>query len=390
MAPMAEAKKSRTRLWFALHGWIALPIWLFLFFVCITGTIATVDKEIMWLLDPTVRASHADGARRLPLNAVVEAVKRQIPGVYVANIRFGEPFMALEMSVSTPDMPRATAWVNPYSGEVQRVATGIGFSSFLKALHGWLLMPWQGAAPIGWYLVCLMGLPLLGSVITGLVVYKRFWMAFIRPRLRIGKGSRVFWGDLHRLAGVWGAWFVALIALTGLWFLVVGILYDLHVPLGVEDPDIPRREAPAHAAGTPLPSIDLDGALATVRALRPGATPLAVVPPEHALGTISVYSRSAFPLLVEEAWVHPYSGDVVGLYDFEVAATHHVVSSLNSSLHYGNFGGIWVKLVWTTFGLLLSGLVFSGFLIWTKRTAQATRAALAPHPAQVPAAEGAK
>ena len=41
-------------------------------------------------------------------------------------------------------------------------------------------------------------------------------------------------------------------------------------------------------------------------------------------------------------------------------------------LHTGDFGGLWVKMIWFFFGLVLSMMVLSGLLIWTKRTAQAT------------------
>ncbi|MGE8457623.1 MAG: PepSY domain-containing protein, partial [Pseudomonas alloputida] len=56
-------------------------------------------------------------------------------------------------------------------------------------------------------------------------------------------------------------------------------------------------------------------------------------------------------------------------------------------LHTGDFGGLPIKLVWFFFGLVLTLMVFSGLLIWTKRTAQATAAALkrsarAPRPAR--------
>ncbi|MNE79264.1 hypothetical protein D3C80_1757300 [compost metagenome] len=45
-------------------------------------------------------------------------------------------------------------------------------------------------------------------------------------------------------------------------------------------------------------------------------------------------------------------------------------------LHTGDFGGIWIKLIWCFFGLLLSMMVLSGLLIWSKRTALATLNAL--------------
>jgi uncharacterized iron-regulated membrane protein len=45
-------------------------------------------------------------------------------------------------------------------------------------------------------------------------------------------------------------------------------------------------------------------------------------------------------------------------------------------LHTGDFGGLWIKLIWFFFGLVLSMMVLSGLLIWTKRTALATANAL--------------
>jgi uncharacterized iron-regulated membrane protein len=45
-------------------------------------------------------------------------------------------------------------------------------------------------------------------------------------------------------------------------------------------------------------------------------------------------------------------------------------------LHTGDFGGMWIKLIWFFFGLILSMMVLSGLLIWTKRTALATANAL--------------
>lgn len=378
---MAVAK-SRSKLWFALHGWMALPVWLFLLFICLTGTICTIDREILWLFDPSVRAANPDALPRKPLNDVIAAVERQIAGAHVNNIRFGEPFMALEVGLSTPDAPMATAWVNPFSGTVQSVVTGTTFPNFIRGLHGWLLLPWSNGTSIGWYAVCLMALPLMGSVVTGLVIYKRFWRAFTAPRLRRGNGARVFWGDFHRLAAVWGLWFMVTISLTGLWFLVEGVMYELNIPLAVEGPDIAAGEAPSRPAGAPLPRMDVDAAVARAVARNPGISPLMVGLPEHALGTAEIYSRSTFPLLMEVVWVHPYSGAVVGWRDAGNAGTTEIINALNASLHYGNFAGLGVKLIWTLFGTLLSGLVCSGTVIWTKRTAQVTRTLISrPAPA---------
>ena len=53
--------KKASSLWFALHGWLGLPIWGFLFLICLTGSVATISQEIVWLAQPEVRASKPDG-----------------------------------------------------------------------------------------------------------------------------------------------------------------------------------------------------------------------------------------------------------------------------------------------------------------------------------------
>jgi hypothetical protein len=62
-----KKKVSRTKLWFLVHSWAALPIWIFLFFVCLTGPISTVslptgapgEGQHAWL-DPTNLGRMAD------------------------------------------------------------------------------------------------------------------------------------------------------------------------------------------------------------------------------------------------------------------------------------------------------------------------------------------
>lgn len=371
-ATATKTGKSRARLWFALHGWLALPLWIFLLFVCVTGTLATVDKEILWLIDTDVRAG-ADGPR-LPLNDIITRVEAQVPGAKVAMISLGEPYMALAVTIHTPGGAQAVAWVDPVSGQVTKVGGGVTFAHIIRSLHGWLLMPWAAGTPIGWYLVCAMGLPLLGSAITGLVVYKRFWRAWTSPRLRLHGGGRLFWGDLHRLVAVWGLWFIIIIAITGLWFLVRGIQYDIGMNLDVEGPDIAAAQAPRHDGAGPPPAFAIDRAIAATAAARPGFRPTLVILPEHALGPITLWGRPANPLLQEQIWAHPYDGHVLGGRDAGNAGADEVITAIAGSLHFGNFAGLPVKLVWTVFGLAMTTLVASGTVIWTRRAVGATPA----------------
>ncbi|RZG18376.1 PepSY-associated TM helix domain-containing protein, partial [Klebsiella pneumoniae] len=142
-----------------------------------------------------------------------------------------EEHFALTAEVSYPGGSEATLYINPYTGAIQGESPSFDFRQFTRALHGWWLVPFNNGYSWGWYMVSLLGLPMLASLITGLVVYKRFWKGFLKPRLRINQGARIFWGDFHRLSGIWSIWFIALISITGTWFLIQAILADNHVTL---------------------------------------------------------------------------------------------------------------------------------------------------------------
>ena len=197
------SKKSRSKIWFLVHSWLALPIWFFVLIVCVTGTLAVVSQEIVWLANPDVRASKpSDDAQALSYDQVVAAIKQAEPQLMVRSISTpDEGHFALDAAVTYPDGRSVTVYVNPYTGAIQGVSPQFNFQAFTRALHGWWLVPFTNGYSWGWYLVSLLGLPLLVSLITGLVVYKKFWKGFLKPNLRFKHGARIFWGDFHRLSG---------------------------------------------------------------------------------------------------------------------------------------------------------------------------------------------
>ncbi|WP_319797356.1 PepSY domain-containing protein [Nitrobacter sp.] len=122
---------------------MALPIWAFLFFVCLTGSIATVSQEIVWLTSPMVRANAPSAdARLLGYDEILAAVERQQPAARVRFIsRPVKSIFALTVSVVRPDGASSTLCVNPYTGAVQGEQSAFDFRQFVRALHGWLLCP---------------------------------------------------------------------------------------------------------------------------------------------------------------------------------------------------------------------------------------------------------
>lgn len=382
-------KKARGRLWLALHGWMALPVWVLLFVVCVTGTLLTVAHEIEWLATGTVRASNPDNLPRLPLNDVVAAVAEARPDAIITRVEHHAPYLTLDVGVALPEAPFARLHVNPYTGAVQGMTEGPGFHGFLFGLHSWLLFPWQGAMNYGWYIVTALGFFMVGSIITGLVVYKKFWKAFTQPRLRLTKGARAFWGDLHRLVAVWSLWFSSIIAVSGAFFLIVLVIYASGYEIFPHPPQVDHREVPASRPGVARLVPDIDRAVAAAEAAVPGLRLHQVTLPDSAYSHTTVWGSRGFSFFGDHGtrvYVSPYSGVVGGIETPDTMTGLQIATRLLPSLHYGQFGGLPVKLIWFVFGLGLSSLVLSGIVIWTKRTAKATADALRPAAQAAPAA----
>jgi len=286
------SKKSRSKLWFLVHSWLALPIWFFVLIVCVTGTLAVVSQEIVWLANPDIRASKpSDDAEPLTYDQVIGAIKRAEPQVIVESLsRPDESHFALSANLSYPDGRSLEVYVNPYTGVIQGISPAFNFQAFTRALHGWWLVPFTNGYSWGWYLVSLLGLPLLASLVTGLVVYKRFWKGFFKPTLRFNHGARIFWGDFHRLSGIWSIWFIAVISITGTWFLIEATLSDNQITISSEPivPAIARDKVPMSAAGVPAPMIPLDEAINIATQRIPGLEASFVSLPSNAYSHLRI------------------------------------------------------------------------------------------------------
>ncbi|MEI4483231.1 MULTISPECIES: PepSY-associated TM helix domain-containing protein [unclassified Phyllobacterium] len=372
----ASKRKNRSQFWLALHGWLGLPIWFFLFFICLTGSIATISEEIAWLFNPAMRANApSSNAVKLGYDEITERVRKQNPDDLVTMISIPkESRYALQVFVTLPNGGEATLYVNTYTGVVQGQKSALDFKEFVHSLHGWLLIPFTATSSLGWYLVSAMSVPLMGSLITGLIVYKKFWRSILRPRLRIKSGARIFWGDFHRLAGLWAIPFILVISTTACWFLVKATLEDngYRLPGYVEAPKLNRDQVSAESLRSSFRTISADGAIKVARSKIVSFEPTFLILPASVYDTIAVWGYSSNPLLFETVYINPFSADVVEVRSRATYGAAEVAIKSMRPLHTGDFAGLWLRLIYFFFGMLLTTMSLSGFLIWAKRTAQAT------------------
>jgi uncharacterized iron-regulated membrane protein len=373
--------KISQKFWFQLHGWCSLPVWLIFTAVCLTGTIAVLSHELTWLFNENARALNPENLAAKPVAELVAAVLAVEPSAAITSVMVMEPYLVTAVVFTTESMPAAIAYVNPYTAVVQEINPGLNFISFIRSLHGWLLFPWQHSYSIGYYLVSAMSLLMLGALITGLIIYKRFWQSFTAPKLRLQQGKKTVLADLHRLAGVWSIWFLLLMSLTGLWYLLQAVLWHNEVEFYYEVEPLSSLAVPKTTAEGQVPGmIPLAQALTAAQQFLPQLQPAFIAMPEHPRDyyRISGYGDSVwFDQYSYTVWVNPWTGAVADSRVPAQMAGLETLMSVADPLHYGTIGGLWTKVIWFLFGLLVSGMAITGFMIWGSRTVRASRSGAA-------------
>lgn len=350
---------------FVLHGVLGIKLAVLMTVICLSGSLATVSHEIDWLLNPAMRVS--PGPERASWGELHAAVRRDRPDWHVRAVHAPlYPTFAAEAVATTPGGQMRRVYVDPYRARVQGDTSYLNVQRFLRSLHMGLFLP-----HVGIYAVSFLGFVLLASVLTGLLVYKRFWRGFFR--LRVGKGARVFWGDAHKLVGLWTVPFSAIIAVTGIWYFVEMGMWDTGKALYEPDPKIPQAVLTAHGPGAPE-RLPVDRLVASARSAFPELEIRTVWLPAEPRDAIRFDGQTG-ALLVRDranrAYLDPYTAQVLKIQRIEKLGPAWRWVDTADELHFGTFGGLATKILWLVLGLALTGLIASGSWLWLRRAAKA-------------------
>jgi len=346
---------------FALHGWLGMSFGLLLFWICLSGAIAALSYEIEWLTQPELRIE-AEGPVRW--QATYDTLRVAYPDHQVGGFARDEPSVMDSLAWSSyiirPDGDFAQVRVNPYQGEIVRTPTRLYLQDVARMFHYRFLDGGSWA----FYLVCLVAFPLLFSIISALLFFKRWWRYLFR--LRLGSGSRAFFSSLHRVTGVWSLVFGLIIGVTGVWYLVEDFL-----PEQLAYSDSPKLSAQRLAAVGPAPpALPLARYIEAAREAFPGLEPTGIYLPTGPNGSVQVRGRTGRILVRDRAnavFLDPYDASVVDIHDSARDGALEWWINVADSLHFGYWGGLASKILWALFGLCLPVMVLTGaYLSWRR------------------------
>lgn len=364
----AGSRWFRVNLW--LHRWTSLIATLPFLVLCITGTVLIFHEEIDHALGVVPEARPSTEAQR-PLAAGIAAARAAYPGERVLSIGVDpDHHPGVQLIVTAPN---ADTNFDRAQLRFADLATGalIGESDPGKTLTGFLLelhAQWF-LGPVGELIGALIALLVLISLLSGLVVYAPYVRRLAFGVLRRGRGPRLLQLDLHNLIGAVVLGWALVVTLTGflLGFSTVAIgVWQMTELGGLRD--FAARMAPVDVRAPPA-DVDRVMTVATAAA-RPGWAVQSVIFP----GTDFSTPRHYTVLLGGSAGIEQrlFGVMIVDAATGELALVPEVPAyltaiSLSEPLHFGDYGGLPLKLLWTACTWLTLFITANGAWLWWDR-----------------------
>ena len=362
------AKKDKKLLW-RIHHWAGLYFGIIIAVLSLTGALAVFIPEIDLFIQKQYYSVASSPSEKLSIDRSVERVKAEYPGMsgllidlpeaegQVAGLNF---FVKGETKA---DLKRYYFFVD--AGRDLIVGSRNqqnSLANYLRQIHVRLYEGFWGRQLVG-----LAGIALMVLAITGLLIYGDFMKRQPYPRVRNGRGLRIVLADWHKLLGISALAFNLVIAITGAWLGLQPKLmkwFDMKVPNNFHAPEIMTAEEDKSTL------IAWDEVLAAGRREFPDLKPTAMESSEDGSSTVTlvgnikgqVYERNANVLVLTKADLKP-----VFKYDIREQPFSHKFYFVQEALHFGNFGGLGLKILYTILGLTSGFLSVSGFIVYLYR-----------------------
>jgi uncharacterized iron-regulated membrane protein len=363
------------RRWFWVHKWASLVCTLFLLVVCVTGLPLVFKDEIDdWLDDG---AAYSDVPADTPLanlDRFVELSRQMYPGQIIALVfrSTDEPKVLVSMAPSWKAFradrnsrhfirfDSRTAKVLKQSKPVNEESQT--FMAVVLKLHKDLFAGFAGEL-----FLAAMAMLFVVAIVSGVVIYGPFMRKTDFGTVRANRSSRLKWLDLHNLLGV----------VTLAWALVVGttgIVNELSTPLFKiwQQTDVKALLEPFKGRETPAEAelSSVQQAFDTAQAAMPGMVVTSAVFPGAEFGSpyhYMLWTKGREPLtsrLFSPVLVDARGGALEGA----VAMPWYLRAlELSRPLHFGDYGGLPLKIIWLLLDIVTITVLGSGVYLWFSR-----------------------
>ncbi|MEM8817219.1 MAG: PepSY-associated TM helix domain-containing protein [Pseudomonadota bacterium] len=360
--PTKKESTPRRRL-YRIHTWLGFHLAWFMSLILLTGTFAVIAHEIDWLLQPGMRVDVPDDRQRVSWQVMEQAAREHRPAdTLVSLFEMPADYFAYRARMIDEYGRHYFLHIDQWTGDVTGVTSTLTVQRVLRDLHRYLFMP----SVIGLPLVTSLAFVLAVSLYTGLKTTRKWRQA--ATRIRFHKRARVAVGDYHRAAGLWSSWFFIVVIVTGVWYLVE---FGAAVSGNRLAPPSPVLAEPSSAFDGPtIEDAGLGTLMQAAAQAYPDLRPNTVYFPQRHNEAVSISGRARDVLVRDRAnavYLHPVDGSVIEVRRSGESPWPAYLNDLADPLHFGDFAGLIVKLIWFVFGLAMSSLSLTGVWLTWKR-----------------------
>ena len=356
--------RGTIKAWYLVHKWTSLICTAFLLTLCVTGLPLIFEEEIDgWINPPAPMATLPAGTPSLSLDTILARAAKAAPGEVPLYISFDEERPIVYVTTGpTPDaVPAAMHFLAFDARTGAKMPPYVpGVMAFILELHTDMLLGFWAEIFLG-----VMGLLFFAAIVSGVVLYAPFMAKLDFGTLRRGRSKRLGWLDRHNLLGI----------VTLVWASVVGVTGTINtfvVPITAIWKANGLAEVIASEARTQLgpQRASVQAALDAVQRKAPDMKPQFIAFPGVVFSSqhhYAVFLKGATPLtskLLLPGFVDAASGRL----DAVVPMPWYMQAMLLAQpLHFGNYGGLAMKIVWAIFDILTIIVLGSGLYLWLRR-----------------------
>jgi uncharacterized iron-regulated membrane protein len=356
--------------WYLVHKWTSLVCTVFLLVICLTGLPLIFHHEIEhWLDEGKPVAELPADTPRASLDKVVAAARALYPQEYVDYVYLDdhEPqvWVGFVPELGTIVEKGHAVRIDARTAEVLHdgplySADRFSFMGIMLALHVDLYAGLAGELFLGF-----MGLLFVIAIVSGVVLYGPFMKKLEFGTVRAARSTRLKWLDLHNLLGI----------VTLVWAFVVGltgVINELSTPLYRlwQSTELPRILAPYQGRSVPTELASVDSVAETALAALPAREIASIAYPGNLYGSphhFVVWLKGSTPLtskLNTPVLIDGVSGELSA-----VARMPWYLTALELSrpLHFGDYGGMPLKILWALLDLITIVVLASGLYLWIAR-----------------------
>lgn len=355
------------RAWCWVHKWSSLVSTAFLLMLCITGLPLIFHHEIEHLLGDAVEPRDLPaGTPHASLDRIVAAAVAQRPDKVVQYVVWekDEPeLVAVFLGESRSSTTDYYSFVfDARTAEVLRATTPdqYGFIKIMFLLHVELFAGLPGKLFLG-----SMGLLLIVAIVSGAVIYTRFMRRLDFGTVRLAPSRRVKWLDLHNLLGVVTLAWVFVVGFTG----AINTTADLVIRYWKAD-QLAEMVAPYRGRAPVEKTGSLDATLTNARARAPGMTPSVLAYPGTLFSSphhFAVFFRGDSPVTARLLKPVLIDGVTAEVTDSREMPWYVQALLLSQPLHFGDYGGMPLKIVWALLDIVTIVVLASGLHLWLSR-----------------------